>query len=115
MMIRDRAWRRHMEERAILRRLSDRCRLDRWWWNGFKDTNGISHTKTYITTYIGTKDHFLAKTLSTTKYDSRYKTKYSPNNGGSYSRDEKAKGISTGLREKDKTEFLKILKENGLK
>lgn len=113
-MIRDRAWRRHMEEKVLIKRLKRKCVVDHWW-RGFEDVNGISYSKRTVSTYIGTKDYFWSKTLSTTKWDTRYKCKYSPNKFGGYSRDPKSKGNSYGLREKDKSLFFKILKENGIR
>ena len=113
-MIRDRAWRRHMEERILIKRLKIKCVKDHWW-RGFEDVNGITHNKRTLTTYIGTQDYKWAKTLSTSRWDSRYKCKYSPNKFGGYSRDKRSKGESYGLREKDKALFLNILRENGLK
>lgn len=116
MMIRDRAWRRHIKEKHLVRRLRRVCQTNNWY-RGFEDVNGIRHKKTSPVDYIGSKDYTWAKTLSTTHYDSRYKVKYSPNNYHDYYRDKKpkSKGQSVGLREKDKAIFLKILKENGLK
>lgn len=113
-MIRDRAWRRHMEEKVLIKRLKRKCVVDHWW-RGFEDVNGINYSKRTVSTYIGTKDYFWSKTLSTTKWDTRYKCKYSPNKFGGYSRDPKSKGNSYGLREKDKSLFFKILKENGIR
>lgn len=113
-MIRDRAWRRHMEEKKLIRRLKKFCRKNSWYY-GLEDVNGIRHKNPRITDYIGTKDYSLSKTLSTSSWDSRYKVKYSPNRSPDYYRDEKPYNQSCGLREKDKVLFLKILRENGLK
>ena len=38
-MIRDRAWRRHIEEKVVIRRLRHKCQNDYWW--RFEDVNGI--------------------------------------------------------------------------
>lgn len=113
-MLRDRAWRRHIKEKNLIRRLKRKCQFNHWW-RGFEDVNGIRHSKPSIVDYIGSKDYSWSKTLSTTHYDSRYKVKYSPNKYHNYYRDKKSKGQSLGLREKDKAIFLKILKENGFK
>ncbi len=113
-MSRDRAWRRHTQERKLIKRLLKRCHSDHWW-RGFTDVNGNVVNKRLITTYIGTKDYFDSKNISTTKWDSRYKCKYSPNRGIDYWRNDKPKGESYGAREKDKSQFYKILKENGIK
>ena len=115
-MVRDRAWRRHIKEKYLVRRLKKVCQTNNWW-RGFEDVNGIRHDKPSIIDYIGSKDYSWAKTLSTNHYDSRYKVKYSPNNYNSYYRDKKpkSKGRSVGLREKDKVVFLKMLREDGFK
>ncbi len=113
-MSRDRAWRRHIEEKKLSKRLLKKCLLDKWY-RGFTDVNDIEHPKRLISTYIGTKDYSDSKTISTTKWDSRYKCKYSPNRSIDYWRNDKPKGESYGAREKDKSQFYKILKENGIK
>lgn len=113
-MIRDRAWRRHIEEKNSIKRLKKLCR-GRWSYYGLEDINGIKHKIPRIIDYLGTKDYFLSKTLSSSAWDSKYKVKYSPNKSCDYYRDEKPHRQSCGLREKDKVMFLKILKENGLK
>jgi hypothetical protein len=64
---------------------------------------------------IGSKDYHLYKTVVTRKCDSRYEIKYSPNRKYSYYRDKRKRGDSLGTREADKRQFLKILKENGLR
>jgi hypothetical protein len=105
-MERDRAWRRYIEERIVIRRLS---RVRRTYWYRFTDINGVQKYKTTIADHIGTKEQFLYKTLTTTKYDSYHKAKYSPN------KDRDSWNRSTNSREYQKKLFLKILKENGLK
>ena len=109
-MIRDRAWRRYMEERIVIRRMT-RAVCTNKWWCGFKDVNGINHQRPTIAIYIGTEIHFRAKTHTTTKWDTRHKVKYSPNKDQGYYRDEG----NGQTRENQKRIFLKILKENGLK
>jgi hypothetical protein len=101
------AWRRYMEERIVIKRMS-RYNSRLWNWSGFEDVNKISHQHPKLADIIGTNDNFRFKTHVTTKWDSKYKTKYSPNRGPRNWRDGKN-------REKDKRIFLKILKENGLK
>jgi hypothetical protein len=109
-MIRDRAWRRYMEERVVIRRMTRAVCTNRWW-RGFEDVNGIDHQRPTIAIYIGTEIHFRAKTHTTTTWDSRRKVKYSPNKNKNYYRDEG----TCQTRESNKLIFLKILKENGLK
>ncbi len=112
-MIRDRAWRRHIEEKVVIRRLRHKCQNEYWW--RFEDVNGIQKYKRTVSDYIGTQDYFRAKTISTSKWDSRYKSKYSPNKSTGYHRDIRKRKGSTGLREKDKNQTFKLLKEYGLK
>lgn len=111
-MMRDRAWRRYIEEKKVIRRLKRKC-SDHWW--RFEDANDILCHKRTVASYLGTKEYFWSKTLTATKWDSRYKCKYSPNKSSSYSRDKKKSRNSNKLREKDKLDFFKILKEYGLK
>jgi hypothetical protein len=106
--MRDRAWRRYMEERIVTKRLRWYS-LNIWTWAGFEDVNKISHQHPKFIDTIGTKMNFRFRTHTTTKWETNYKTKYSPNRGPRHWRD----GFKT--REKDKKIFLKILKENGLK
>ena len=109
-MIRDRAWRRYMEERIVIRRMA-RAVCNNRWWRGFRDVNDINHQRPTISIYIGTEIHFRAKTHTTTKWDTKHKVKYSPNKDQGYFRDEG----NGQTREKQKKLFLEILKENGLK
>lgn len=52
----------------------------------------------------------MSKSYSTDKWDSKHKVKYSPNKSKGYWRYK-----SKNTREYDKKEFLKILKEYGIK
>lgn len=104
-MKRDRAWRRYMKEKHTIRRL-----------NIAKNTYFYNYTLTrkykehpLIHDFIGTYTHYKSKSYSTDKHDSKYKNKYSPNKTKSY----RQTGINT--REYRKKEFLKILKENGIR
>jgi len=109
-MIRDRAWRRYMEERIVIRRMTRFAYANRWW-RGFEDANSFISKKISVSSFIGSEINFRSKTHTTTKWDSRYKVKYSPNKGKCHWRD----GRRDETREGDKRLFLKILKENGLK
>ena len=111
-MCRDRAWRRYMEERIVIRRLTDKLHLGRWYWRGFDDANGVIHQHPVLSDYIGSSYYFTAKTHTTKKWDSRHKIKYSPNKNGAYYRDV---GSNSKTREKDRILFFKILKEYGIK
>jgi hypothetical protein len=110
-MCRDRAWRRYTEERIVIHRLNNKMCTTRWYWRGFEDANGIKHHHPFLSDYIGSTDHFTFKTHTTKRYDTRYKTKYSPNK---CKHPYRYKG-GTNTREESKLEFLKILRDNGIK
>lgn len=112
-MSRNRAWRRHMEERVVIKRLRRKCHREYWW--KFDDVNKVGKHHPKIIDFLNTQDYFRAKTITTSKWDTRYKTKYSPNSINSYYRDSKNHKDSVGLREKDKRNFYKLLRENGIK
>ena len=101
--MRTRAWRRHMEYKIVIRRVKRMTRCSYW---AFEDANGIKHTNPIMVHYVGTSNCYLFKNITTSHYDTRDKTKYSPNKGRTYWR---SKGINT--REYDKLECIKILKE----
>jgi len=46
-MIRDRAWRRHIKEKHLVRRLKRNTQTNNWW-RGFEDVNGIRHNELHI-------------------------------------------------------------------
>ena len=106
--MRDRAWRRYKEEVKLLQRLERRLRT---YWRGHKDQNDVYYINPSIKHFIGSSDYIMFKTHTTKDYDTRFKTKYSPNHLKSYWREDNRKG----RREVDKVKFLKILKENGIK
>ena len=108
--MRTRAWRRHMEEVIVIRRMNRMVNSYRSWWH-YTDVNNIKHESPTLKDYIGSQDNHMYKTYKTTKWDSGHKVKYSPNRGRAYWRDNNKKG----LREKNKIEFLKIMKEYGIK
>jgi hypothetical protein len=110
--MRDRAWRRHIEEKWVKCRIKNHINKTRWYWNGLEDVNEfrIQHVK--LKDYIGRIENFMYKNYTIDKYLSRIKVKYSSNKSKPYYRDGK-KRYST--REYKKREFLKILKENGIK
>lgn len=108
--MRDRAWRRYIEERIVIRRIRTTIYI-RSYWRYFKDVNGYGHNPALLKDLIGTKDTQRFKTLVTTKYDTRYKIKYSPNK----SKDSYRENRMLETREYRKNEFLEILKEYGIK
>ena len=104
--MRDRAWRRYMEERIVIRRLNN----IRGYWYRFTDANGLYTTNPTLKDLIGTENAFRYKTHTTTKWDSKNKKKYSPNRGTCWG----YKG-SLRTREENKLLFYQILKEYGIK
>ena len=110
--MRTRDWRRYKLEVIVKRRLKKFNSGSRWSYitpNGDKIKNPIWSDE------IGSEDSHFYKTGVTRRHDSRYEIKYSPNRRFSYYRDKKKRGDSLGTREADKRQFLKILKENGLR
>lgn len=106
--MRNRAWRRYKEEVYTIRRLTRL--MNRSWWR-YEDVNGFSCDIKKISDYLGTYEYFRAKTISTTWYDSRDKSKYSPNRNRDSWGDHKGRGT----RLESKKSFLKLLKEYGIK
>lgn len=107
--MRNRYWRREVKDKYTIKRLKI--------YNNFidyeiRDINyiKISGMRNY-SHLIGTPSYFMAKSYSTSKYDSRNKTKYSPNKTKPYWR-YKTKKLT---RELYKSEFFKTLKEYGIK
>ena len=109
--MRNRAWRRYVEEKVVKRRLTQLTNKSSSWWKLYNINGTMSNSPT-ITDYLSTKDQFLAKTIKTDKYTTKHKVKYSPNSSKTYYRDE---GRYKQTREYNKKYFLKILKENGIK
>lgn len=107
--MRDRAWRRHIEEKKVKSRLKRFNQQTSWWYSGYSDLNNLNRENPTISDYIGGYLYNKFKTYTTSKVDSRYKAKYSPNKGVRYWRN------GDMCREKQKIEFLKILKEYGIK
>ena len=109
--MRDRAWRRHIEERVIIKRLKrDIISSNNWW--SYSDVNRNYYKKVLIVDFLEKPEFSQYKTHTTKRYDSKHKVKYSPNKNKPYYRDGRKKFLT---REKDKIFFLNILKENGLK
>ena len=102
--MRNRAWRRYKEDQKVIKRL-DNIRFRGWW--RYTDVNNITRVP-ILRDFIGSSYNFMYKTYTSKRSDSKYKSKYSPNNNSSYYRE-------GDNREKQKTFFIKILKEYGLK
>lgn len=110
--MRNRAWRRHIEENKVIKRLKRQI-SNYYYWSWVMDVNKNYYRKALISDYLEKQEYFFSKTISTTKYDSRMKSKYSPNRNykGMWGRP----GDTPDTREWNKRYLLKILKENGLK
>jgi hypothetical protein len=108
--MRGRAWRRHIEERVIVRRLKRNTQGHRYWYS--EDANKNYFKKILIVDFLEKKDYFHSKTITTSMWDSKSKVKYSPNKNKPYYRDGKKRFEN---REYNRVLFFKILKENGLK
>ena len=110
--MRTRDWRRFQEEKIYRRRIK---RFGRAWYR-FRNANGDRIIDPMWVDFIGLKDYFYLKNLTTKEHDSKYKVKYSPNKMRSYYRDEHAKknAQSAGLRERDKVLVRKMI-EDGLR
>ena len=107
--MRDRAWRRYMEERIVIRRIRTTIRIRSYW--RYLDVNEYRHNPVLLKDYIGTKDAHRFKTHVTIKQDTKYKVKYSPNK----SKDCYRENRMLETREYRKNEFLEVLKEYGIK
>lgn len=105
--MRSRDWRRFQQENIYRKRVKSFCR--NWWY--FRTANGDRVLDPLWYEFIGLRDFYLYKNNSTTRYDSRYKVKYSPNKSKGHYRDPKPKALSYGTREKDKVLVRKILNE----
>jgi hypothetical protein len=103
--MRDRAWRRYIEDQKVVHRLTYMRRAN--WWR-FKDANNILKQEPMMKDFIGSSYNFKYKTHTTDISETRYKSKYSPNKNCNYYRD-------GDNREKQRIIFIKILKEYGLK
>lgn len=103
-MSRDRAWRRHIKEIHTIRRIELSVR--RYYW-GFYDANDNRISNPHLKDFIKTSTEFVAKSISTTKYDTNNKVKYSPNKSKEYYR----QGTKKRTREYNKKILIKILKE----
>lgn len=105
--MRDRAWRRYMEERIVIRRLLNLHCCGHWW--HFEDVNGFYNPYPTLLDFIGKEHAFRYKTHTTTKWDSKYKEKYSPNKSKGWRSKDQLK-----TREENKLLLYQILKEYGI-
>ena len=111
--MRDRSWRRYTQDKKVRRRLI------RYIGSGYRyhfyTADGMRMMNPIWCDCIGLHESFFFRLHTTSKSDSKYKVKYSPNSNTGYYRDNNRNLDSLGTRESDKRDFLKILKENGLR
>ena len=111
--MRDRAWRRYIEEKVVLRRLNKLQRRRSWWF--VEDANGYWLNNSITPDHIGTKTAYFYKT-NTSMYKNSM-NKYSPNkpnnrrNGCNWGRP----GETPDTREFQRRELIKVKQEYGLK
>ncbi len=103
--MRGRSWRRFKKEVVVKKRLKKF--LYSYWWS-FMNINH-SYGEPTIIDFIGKIEYFHSKTLTTDKYRSKSKVKYSLNRNKDYWRDHKVK-----TREYQRKVFRDILKEDGI-
>jgi outer membrane phospholipase A len=104
--MRDRAWRRHTEDKIVIKRIKFFVNYSQW---RHITENGDRCQTPSVGDYIGSKRSHLYK--SSSNYYDNHKIKYSPNRSKIGWRDKNKRGN----RELHRKEFLNILKENGLK
>jgi hypothetical protein len=110
--MRNRAWRRYIEEKIVIKRLNSLVVKSKYYWY-FKDCNMITFKNCKSLTLsdtIGTEYAFKYKTHITTKWDSVRKMKFSLNR----SKETYWRLKSKNTREGCKKEFRRILKEYGI-
>lgn len=107
--MKNRAYRRYMEEVIVLRRMKYNIAIYNWY--GYEDVNKIKRSNIMVKDLIKTNHNFMYKTYTTDRFDTRYNTKYSSNrNRKSYDNNR-----NRNTRLYDKHEFRKLLKEHGIK
>ena len=105
--MRGRAWRRHKEELIVKKRLSRNLYV--YYWKMLNANHSLTNSPNLID-FVGLKEYFLSKTLTTERYDTKNKVKFSPNRNNNYWRDHKR-----NTREYHKKILQDILKDNGIK
>lgn len=109
-MEKGRAYRRYLEEKHLKKRLQ-RVIFHGLFWRRYKDINGNKFARPLVSNLLGDPIYTKFKTLTTDKWNSKRKIKYSPNKSKEWYRDNK----KNETREYQKKELEKILKDNGLK
>lgn len=98
--------RKHHVDRIYKKRIKKLNHHNYNWWFAF-NSNGDQYNIDWTSFILHTRYIYLKKT-STTKFDTRHKSKYSPNKGYNW-RDSKTKSQTFGLREKDNQNLIRGL------
>lgn len=98
--------RKHHADRIYKKRIKNLNPHNYNWWFTF-NSNGDQYNIDWTSFILHTSYIYLKKT-STTKFDTRHKSKYSPNKGYNW-RDSKTKSQTFGLREKDNQNLIRGL------
>ena len=106
--MRDRSWRRYQEDTKVIRRLKN-WRCSRWY--KFKDVNDLRIYRATWIDLIGDSIAHDAKSISTSNWTSRDKTKWGKKSGRNRYFDQS----DPWTRHKDKQRFKKELKRIGFK
>ena len=107
-MGRDRAWRRHMEDKKVIKRLKRMCDGSVWW--RFEDACNIKISGPSWYDFIGTQTSYFFKNSTTRVWDTRHKVKWGKKGKKSYDW-----SSDPWTRPKDKKRYKKELDELGLK
>jgi len=107
-MVRNRAWRRHMEDKKVTNRLKRLCDGSVWW--RFEDACNIKISLPKWFDFIGTQRSYFFKNSSTSRWDTRHKVKWGKKGKMSYDWSSDPR-----TRPKDKKRYKKELNELGLK
>ena len=108
MESRDRAWRRHIESKKVIKRIKLNASRSRWW--RFEDANNQLIRNPHWFDFIGTQSAYFYKNSSTNKYDTRHKVKWGKKGKKNYDWSH-----SYWTRHKDKARFKKELNDIGIK
>ena len=110
--MRGRYWRRHIEEKVVIKRLNKQIFTNNYSYYSNMDVNRNYYKKQLVIDFLESKRYFFVKNSTTDFWNSRSKGKYSPNK---IKRKWGRSGDSPDTREWNKRYLLNILKENELK
>jgi len=107
-MGRDRSWRRHIENKKVIKRLKQMLNKSRWW--RFEDACNIKIQEPKWHDLVVTKTAYFYKCSTTSRYDTRCKTKWGKKGKKNYDW-----SFDQNTRPKDRKRYKKELDELGLK